>query len=133
MPRFWIFMYRLSPFTYYVSAVLSTGVAGVDINCSSIELLRVPPPLGNTCSEYFQQYVSFAGGRLLTPDATDMCEFCAIATTNDYLAQVNIYFADRWFNIGILFVFIAANIIGAVFFYWLVRVPKKGQKKEKKE
>ncbi|KLJ06286.1 ATPase [Blastomyces silverae] len=133
MPRFWIFLYRLSPFTYFVSSVLSTGVAGVDIECSSIELLRVPPPPGNTCLEYFQQYMSFAGGRLLTPDQTDMCEFCTIRKTDDYLEHVNIYFADRWFNIGILFAFIAANTVGAVFFYWLVRVPKKGEKKEKKE
>ncbi|PGH05928.1 hypothetical protein GX51_02709 [Blastomyces parvus] len=133
MPRFWIFLYRLSPFTYFVSSVLSTGVAGVDIQCSSIELLRVPPPPGKTCLEYLQQYMSFAGGRLLTPDKTDMCEFCPIRTSDDYLERVNIYFADRWFNIGILFAFIAVNIVGAVFFYWLVRVPKKGEKQEKKE
>ncbi|EGC47549.1 ABC transporter [Histoplasma capsulatum var. duboisii H88] len=131
MPGFWIFMYRLSPFNYFVSSVLSTGIAGVDIQCSSIELLRVPPPPGKTCLEYFQQYMSFAGGRLLTPDKTDMCEFCTVMTTDDYLKQVNIYFADRWFNIGILFAFIAVNIVGAVFFYWLVRVPKMEWKAKK--
>ncbi|EDN03106.1 hypothetical protein HCAG_00970 [Histoplasma mississippiense (nom. inval.)] len=81
MPGFWIFMYRLSPFNYFVSSVLSTGIA--------------------------------------------------VMTTDDYLKQVNIYFADRWFNIGILFAFIAVNIVGAVFFYWLVRVPKMGWKAKK--
>ncbi|EEH39177.2 ABC transporter CDR4 [Paracoccidioides lutzii Pb01] len=133
MPRFWIFMYRISPFTYFVSSVLSTGVAGADVQCSSIEVLKVHPPQGRTCLQYFQPFMSLAGGRLINPDSTDVCEFCPTATTDEYLARINIHFNDRWRNIGILFVYIAANVAGAVLFYWLVRVPKKGQKKEKKE
>jgi hypothetical protein len=34
--RFWIFMNRVSPFTYFVSSVLSTGLSGTTVECSSI-------------------------------------------------------------------------------------------------
>lgn len=30
MPRFWIFMYRVSPLTYFIQALLAVGVANVD-------------------------------------------------------------------------------------------------------
>lgn len=31
MPRFWVFLYRASPLSYYVSAVLSTGPANIKV------------------------------------------------------------------------------------------------------
>ncbi|WEW58654.1 Multidrug resistance protein [Emydomyces testavorans] len=133
MPHFWIFMYRVSPFTYYVSAVLSTGVANTNVNCSPRELLRLAPTAGKTCGEYLKAYITQAGGTLLNPESTTQCEYCPIADTNTFLAQVNIKYHDRWRNIGILFVYIFINVIGAIGFYWLLRVPKKWTKKAKKE
>ncbi|KAI2084684.1 Multidrug resistance protein [Ophidiomyces ophidiicola] len=133
MPGFWIFMYRLSPFTYYVSAVLSTGVANADVTCSARELLKLAAPAGRTCGDYLKAYMSYAGGRLLNPESTTQCDFCPVADTNTFLAQVNISYKDRWRNIGILFVYIFVNVIGAIVFYWLLRVPKKWSKKAKKE
>jgi ABC-type multidrug transport system permease subunit len=42
--------------------------------------------------------------------------------------------ADRWRNFGLLFVYVAFNVFGALFLYWLTRVPKKAKKvKAKKE
>ncbi|EZG03190.1 hypothetical protein H106_06691 [Trichophyton rubrum CBS 735.88] len=125
MPGFWIFMYRLSPFTYFVSAVLSTGVGRTDIVCAANEILRLTPAAGQTCMEYLGPYTKFAGGRILTPDATDMCEFCAVADTDTFLKGVNIIFDERWRNIGILFGYIAFNMVGAIGLYWLLRVPKR--------
>ncbi|CAI4947623.1 CGH_3_HP_G0044430.mRNA.1.CDS.1 [Saccharomyces cerevisiae] len=34
MPRFWIFMYRVSPLTYFIQALLAVGVANVDVKCA---------------------------------------------------------------------------------------------------
>lgn len=125
MPGFWIFMYRLSPFTYFVSAVLSTGVGRTDIVCAANEVLRLAPAAGQTCKEYLTPYTTYAGGRILNPEATDMCEFCAVADTDTFLKGLNIIFDERWRNIGILFGYIAFNMIGAIGLYWLLRVPKK--------
>ncbi|TAQ84014.1 hypothetical protein B7494_g7660, partial [Chlorociboria aeruginascens] len=38
LPGFWIFMYRISPLTYLVSAIASTGLSGRTVTCSSKEL-----------------------------------------------------------------------------------------------
>ncbi|PGH08877.1 hypothetical protein AJ80_07749 [Polytolypa hystricis UAMH7299] len=135
MPRFWIFLYRVSPFTYFVSAVLSTGVANAPVNCSPIELLKLSPPDNQTCASYLGPFMEMAGGRLLTPNSTTACEYCPMSDTNGFLTVLGIHFEDRWRNIGILFVYIAFNIVAAVSLYWLLRMPKgKGLgKKEKKE
>ncbi|KAK3950278.1 ABC-2 type transporter-domain-containing protein [Pseudoneurospora amorphoporcata] len=144
MPGFWIFMYRVSPFTYLVSAMLSVGVANTDVHCADVEFLKFKP-LNGTCAEYMADYInavketSGSGGYLLDPDATDMCSYCPIGKTNMFLASVSSDYADRWRNFGILFAYIAFNILAALAVYWLVRVPKKNgifgflKKKEKKE
>jgi ABC-type multidrug transport system permease subunit len=83
-------MYRVSPFSYLVGGMLATGVANVEVTCSSIEVLRVDPAFGN-CGEYFAQYVGFAGGKVLNPAATSACEFCSVADTNVFLGAVGIH------------------------------------------
>jgi ATP-binding cassette, subfamily G (WHITE), member 2, PDR len=35
-------------------------------------------------------------------------------------------YTDRWFNFGIMWVFIVFNVFAALGLYWLVRMPKKG-------
>lgn len=136
MPHFWIFMYRVSPFTYFVSAVLSTGVANTRVHCAANEILSIVPPAGQTCIEYLGDYLkllrdSDSEGDLLNPNATDSCRLCQQKWTNDFLGQLQIDYADRWRNIGLLFVYIAFNIFGAIALYWLLRVPKKWGKKKK--
>lgn len=135
LPGFWIFMYRVSPFTYLVQGMLSTGLAGTKVECRPGELLTIEPPLGQTCDQFMGPYMQFAGGYLTNGNATSGCEFCQIATTDAFLASVSSIYSERWRNFGILISFIAINIIGAVFFYWLARVPKgtREKKKQKKE
>ena len=132
LPGFWIFMYRVSPFTYLVSGMLSTAVANTDIVCASIEYLHFNPPTGQTCQAYMAPYIGFAGGYLQNPSATENCSFCAESSTNTFLAQVNSYYADRWRNFGIMWGFIIFNVFMALLFYWLLRVPRNGGKMEKK-
>ena len=124
-------MYRASPFTYLVSAVLSTGVAGTAVHCSDIELLNFPPPSGQNCSSYLEAYMSRRGGNLLNPGSTTDCSFCQMATTDDFLLSLSIDPAEKWRNVGLLFIYIVFNLFGAIFLYWLVRVPKKWGKVKK--
>ncbi|KAK0628794.1 ABC-2 type transporter-domain-containing protein [Bombardia bombarda] len=124
MPRFWIFMYYLSPFTYLVSGMLSTGVANTEVQCAQNELLHFAPVNGTTCKEYMATYISAAGGYLEDEMSRTMCSYCPIEDTNVFLAGVGSNYADRWRNFGIMFAFIIFNIFGALGIYWLVRVPK---------
>ncbi|CAL5867147.1 uncharacterized protein PFLUO_LOCUS1359 [Penicillium psychrofluorescens] len=133
LPGFWIFMYRVSPFTYLVSAVLSTGVSGADVACSAIELLHISPPKGETCMSYLGSYLKQTHGNLHNPNATADCQLCSISTTDQFLASINIYFSDHWRNIGLLFVYVGFNVLAAVFLYWLIRVPKHWSRKVKQE
>ncbi|PVH73880.1 ATP-binding cassette transporter [Cadophora sp. DSE1049] len=128
MPRFWIFLYRVSPISYWISAVLSTGLANVDVTCSANEYTHIIPPSGQTCGEYMADYIARAGGYLLDPEAENDCSYCKIRDTNTYLAAVSSEFGDRWRNFGILWVFIVFNIMAALVLYWAVRMPK-GKKK----
>jgi ATP-binding cassette subfamily G (WHITE) protein 2 (PDR) len=125
-------MYRVSPFTYLVSGMMSTGLANSNVICSSIEYLHFNPPAGDTCESYMKDYISYAGGYVLNGSATSDCQFCSVADTNVFLANVNSDFKDAWRNFGLMFVFIIFNIFGAIGMYWLARVPKNA-KKEKKE
>ncbi|KAK5654333.1 hypothetical protein OQA88_7511 [Cercophora sp. LCS_1] len=133
MPRFWIFMYRVSPFTYLASAMLSTSVANVPVTCAENEYLKFAPTNGSTCEEYLSTYMSQAGGYLVDKLNTVQCEYCPVANTDVFLAGAKAEYADRWRNFGIMWVFIIFNIFAALGVYWLVRVPKKklGGKKKK--
>ncbi|KAJ7207127.1 ABC-2 type transporter-domain-containing protein [Mycena pura] len=129
----WIWMYRVSPFSYLVGGMLSTAVANVQVECSSIELLTVDPVAGKNCQDYFAPYIDVAGGALVNPNATSGCQFCTISETNVFLAASNIFYDQRWRNSGILWVYIVFNASAAVFFYWLFRVPKNKKTKEVKD
>ncbi|PLB48341.1 pleiotropic drug resistance protein, ABC superfamily [Aspergillus steynii IBT 23096] len=131
LPGFWIFMYRVSPFTYLVSGMLSTGVSGTDAICESVEFLKFTPPPDTTCQDYMSPYIKLFGGYLDNPQSTSDCSFCAISKTDTFLAGVHSDFNEAWRNFGLMWVYIVFNIFGAVFIYWLARVPKV--KKTKKD
>lgn len=82
-----------------------------------------------TCQQYMGPFIKRAGGYLSNPDATSNCGFCQMSSTDTYLAMVSSYFSDAWRNFGLMWVYIAFNIAGAVFIYWLARVPKGAKAK----
>lgn len=129
MPRFWIFMYRCSPFSYLVNAILSVGMANSDVVCNDTELLKIKPVNGQTCGEYMKNYILKAGGYLVNSDSRDTCEYCSMSSTNEFLKQRGADYDEKSQNIGIFACFIAIDIIGTIFFYWLARVPKKNRQK----
>lgn len=101
MPGFWIWMYRVSPFTYLVSAILSTGLANTEVTCAANEYVKFDPPSGSTCNDFLKDYVSKAGGYLLNPDATSECNFCTIRDTNVYLKALSSSYTHRWRDFGL--------------------------------
>ncbi|KAJ5376094.1 CDR ABC transporter [Penicillium cosmopolitanum] len=125
LPGFWVFMYRISPFTYLVSGMLSTALAGADARCEAVEYLKLSPPFNQTCGEYLNPYISAVRtGYILNPEALSDCSLCTISKTDAFLARIGSSFDTAWRNFGLMWVYIAFNICGAVFIYWLARVPK---------
>lgn len=125
LPGFWIFMYRISPLTYFIDGVLSTGLANNPVTCANYEYVSFNPRSGETCGEYMADYIDKNGGYLLDSNATEDCNFCKISETNAFLTSFQSSYHRRWRNFGIFIVFIVFNWCGCVFLYWLARVPKK--------
>lgn len=134
LPGFWIFMYRVSPFTYLIGGMLAAAVKNSSVYCLDADFLRFPPPSGQTCGEYLQPYLSRAGGYVENPQSTTNCSLCQISDTNVFLEGVSINPNDDWRNFGIIWAYIIFNVFGALALYWLIRMPKgKKEKKEKGE
>lgn len=123
-------MYRISPFTYLIDGMLSTGLANNAIVCSSIELVKFNPSPGQTCGQYMSTYINQTGGYLTNDDATANCEFCSAATTNVYLTQLSSQYSTRWRNFGIMWAYIIFNVFAALGLYWYARVPRKQKVQE---
>jgi ABC-type multidrug transport system permease subunit len=123
LPGFWIFMYRVSPFTYLVSGMLSVGISNTNVTCADNEYLRFDPVNG-TCGEYMESYMSNMGGYLEDEMATSNCSFCPIRETNVFLSGVSSSYSDIWRNFGLMWAFIVFNIFAACLLYWWVRVPR---------
>ncbi|KAF2812667.1 ABC drug exporter AbcA [Mytilinidion resinicola] len=130
LPGFWIFMYRVSPFTYLISGMLSTAVANTEVICASNEFLKFNPTTGQ-CWEFMAPYINTMGGKLQNPNATEACSYCQISDTNVFLASVVSYWDQAWRNFGIMWAYIIFNVFAALAFYWLLRVPRV--KKEETE
>ncbi|KAJ5133058.1 hypothetical protein N7448_007216 [Penicillium atrosanguineum] len=124
LPRFWIFMYRVSPFTYYISGIASTALHGRSVTCSAAELSVFPPPAGQTCEEYMAKYSVDSTGTLTdaSRNSTSSCEWCSMTSADEYLAGREIYFDQRWRNYGIFWCYFIFNIFGAILLYYLFRV-----------
>lgn len=134
-PHFWIFMYRVSPFTYLVDGMLSVALANTAVVCAANEFNHFKAPIGQTCAQYMNEYINVmgVGGYLEDPNAVGNCSYCALDSTNQFLTRISSSYTHRWRNFGIMWAFIIFNVFMAVFLYWLARVPKNKQKKAKKE
>jgi ABC-type multidrug transport system permease subunit len=132
LPGFWIFMYRVNPFTYVIDGFLSSALADAPVSCAANEILTFSSPANTTCGEYLAGYIERVGGYVVQPNVADVCEYCSMESTNAFLSSLNIDFSNRWRSFGILWVYVVFNIVAAVFIYWLVRVPK-AKKEEKLE
>ncbi|KAF5260951.1 hypothetical protein FOXYS1_8380 [Fusarium oxysporum] len=126
LPGFWTFMYRVSPLTYLIGAMISNGVGKQELTCSEIEFLQFQTPENLTCGEYVGQFVQAVGGALSNPGSNQTCLYCPIASTDTYLTTMSIRYSERWRNFGLLWAFIVFDVIAALAAYWLIRVPKKG-------
>ncbi|ODQ77851.1 hypothetical protein BABINDRAFT_163230 [Babjeviella inositovora NRRL Y-12698] len=122
MPGFWTFMYKVSPFTYFVQSFVSPLVDKKELICKSYEYSIVSPPTGQTCGEYLRHYANTSGGYVGNPDATSLCEYCPYTTQAEPMALVNIKWSQRWRNFGFMFAYIIFNFVAMLGCYYIMRV-----------
>ncbi|KAL3962911.1 hypothetical protein ACCO45_004434 [Purpureocillium lilacinum] len=104
LPGFWKFMYRVSPFTYWIGGIVATELHGRQINCSETELSIFNP--------------------LRDIPAPEQCMYCPVTNADQLLAASRIYWSDRWRNWGIFMAYIVFDIFVAVLLYYLFRIKK---------
>ncbi|KAG9564768.1 putative ABC multidrug transporter, partial [Aureobasidium melanogenum] len=124
LPGFWIFMYRVSPFTYWVGGIVATQLHGKPVVCSNVETSVFQPPAGQTCGQYLTRFLETSPGYLQNPNARADCAYCALSNASELLAGSNIYYSQVWRNFGIFWAYVVFNIAAAVFLYWIFRVSK---------
>ncbi|OCB87187.1 hypothetical protein A7U60_g5703 [Sanghuangporus baumii] len=119
----WKWMYRVSPYTYFVEGILGQALSGFEIRCSSSELATIEPPNGQTCEQYLRDFISLSGGYLQNADATSGCEYCSYEFTDQFLeTSFNIYDKYRWRDFGLLMVYVCFNIAGMFALAYIFRV-----------
>ncbi|KAH6986602.1 ABC-2 type transporter [Ilyonectria destructans] len=114
----------ISPFSYWLSAVVSTVLSNREVTCSDTETSIFDPPAGQTCAQYLADYLETAPGRLQNPDATDKCQYCSLQVADQFLVRSDIYWNERWRNFGIVWAYVVFNIFIAIITYYLFRVKK---------
>lgn len=103
--------YHLSPYTYLVEGLLGQAIGRQEIACSAVEFVFLNPPSGQTCGQYMEPFISFAGGYLTNADASSACQFCSVRSSDKFLAaSFNIFYDNRWRDFGILMAFVLFNV-----------------------
>jgi ABC-type multidrug transport system permease subunit len=133
LPRFWIFMYRVTPLSYFVSPLVTSGLRGMGVECAANELIKFELPGGTTCGEYLADYLRTAPARLINPFSTEQCQVCPVTSADDVLKQLEFRVGHVWRDWGISVVYSVINIGLTLLLYWLVRVPKTKKEEKKTE
>lgn len=122
MPGFWTFMYKVSPYTYIIQNLVGSFLHGRSVTCNSKELSYLDPPSGQTCGEYLQDFVSFAGGYVANPGATTDCGYCPYSNADSYLLTLGIKYSYIWRNVGFFCVYIIFNLVAGLALYKIFRL-----------
>ncbi|KAF2759425.1 putative ABC multidrug transporter [Pseudovirgaria hyperparasitica] len=118
LPSFWKFMYRVSPLTYLVSGIYSSSMAFKPVKCSEIEVLQIPNPSNQECSDYLSPFIKTYGGYLISNDSRGYAYY-QLADTNSFLQALEMDYASQWSNFGLLWGYLAFNIIATFAIYRL--------------
>ena len=123
-PSFCIFMYRLSPVTHFVAALLPATIGDASATRSPNEVLTLNPPSGSTCGSYLAAFIQQSGGQVLNPQAMSGCQYCIVTHTTAVLQRFDIAFEERWWQWGVTLAYSVFNVGVAVALYWAFRVPR---------
>lgn len=122
LPHFWKFMWRVSPYTYFVESIASTYLHNRKVACSASEMNYLDPPDGLTCGQYLKSFFANNNGYTANPNATEHCGICPYSVGDEYLKTIEMFYSHRSRNIGIFVAYIGFNICAMVFGYWAFRV-----------
>jgi ABC-type multidrug transport system permease subunit len=118
-------MYHVSPLTYFVSGIVTAGLAHTHIICSPIETLRINVPKDRSCREYMASYIQIAGDFITDAAGQDDCIYCPLKDTNTFLSANRIDIKYKWGIVWLLVCYIVFNILLTFTLYWLARTRRR--------
>ncbi|CAD0100330.1 unnamed protein product [Aureobasidium mustum] len=124
LPGFWIFMYRVSPFTYWIAGIVAAQLHGKRIICSDVETSVFQPPRVKPAANTWPPTSNTHRATSKTPTLMPTAHTVRSAMQTNSLAGSGIYYSQVWRNFGIFWAYVGFNIFAAVFLYWLFRVSK---------
>ncbi|CCK72499.1 ATP-binding cassette transporter SNQ2 KNAG_0K01350 [Huiozyma naganishii CBS 8797] len=122
LPGFWTFMWKASPYTYFVQNLVGVLLHDKPVICKKKELNYFEPPSGQTCGEYMGPFLQRATGYVANPNATENCAYCIYTVGDDYLAHISASYSYVWRNFGFYFAYIFFNLFGMVVVYYIFHV-----------
>lgn len=124
LPGFCLFMWRVSPVSYFASGLATVGMAGVAITCRPEELATMDPPTGTYCDEYLGPFLKATQAVLINPHATTACKVCPLSTTSSLLERFGMNYAYRNRDAGLTLCYSVFNIVAMMLLYRYLRVKK---------
>ncbi|KAJ7755026.1 ABC-2 type transporter-domain-containing protein [Mycena maculata] len=121
----WTWLYQLTPYTRSLSAMVSTELHGLPIQCQSDEFSTFNPPSGQTCSEWASDFVSAVGGYLENGNATENCLYCEYAVGDEFFTPLGISYSKRWRDTFVFLSYVGFNIILTVIASRYLRYAKR--------
>lgn len=122
MPGFWTFMWKVSPYTYFIQNFVAIVLHKKDVECKEGELSFFDPPSGKTCGEYMQEFFQSSPGYISNPNATANCGYCNVSVGDDYLKQRSVSYGNLWRNFGFYWAYIVFNLFAMVVVYYIFSV-----------
>ncbi|GMM56132.1 hypothetical protein DAKH74_027480 [Maudiozyma humilis] len=124
MPGFWTFMWKASPYTYFIQSLVGIMLHKKPVICAKDELTYFDPPTGQTCGEYMAPFLKYGTGYVKNENATTNCAYCQYSVGDEYLAFISAPYSNLWRNFGFYFAYIFFNIFAMVGVYYLFHVRK---------
>jgi len=109
-----LWVYQLNPFTRLLSAMLSTELHGLQIQCKPGEFAVFNPPPGQSCATWANEFVNAFGGYLDNPSDAQACRYCQYKVGDEYMTQLNMFYGNRWKDAWVIFAFFVLNFFGTI-------------------
>ncbi|KAF9969888.1 hypothetical protein BGZ73_007566 [Actinomortierella ambigua] len=94
-----------------VEGLVAAHLHDVPVHCKPDEFSIFPAPPGQTCGEYAAEFMKRVTGYINNPNATSNCEYCQYRVGDEFFIPLNMNYDHIWRNFGILWVYIAANLV----------------------
>ncbi|MBW0500769.1 hypothetical protein O181_040484 [Austropuccinia psidii MF-1] len=92
IPKYWKWMYWVSPLQWYLKSILSITLHNQKVVCKSNELIEFHSPKSMSCKDYSKEFLKTHSGYLFEPFnkfplKNQPCEYCLYSSGDEFLSK----------------------------------------------